>query len=83
MRYPVSLLLKNEELTLDGIKEFFVNVEREEWKLEILCDLYDTLSVTKAVIFCNTRCKVDWLTKAMHNKDFTVSDMKWNRGNEI
>ena len=58
-----------------GIKQFFVNVEREEWKLETLCDLYDTLSITQAVIFCNTRRKVDWLTEAMHNKDFTVSAM--------
>lgn len=75
MRNPVSILVKKEELTLEGIKQFFVNVEREEWKLETLCDLYDTLSITQAVIFCNTRRKVDWLTEAMHNKDFTVSAM--------
>lgn len=61
-----------------GIKQFFVNVEREDWKLETLCDLYDTLSITQAVIFCNTRRKVDWLTEAMHNKDFTVSAMVCN-----
>lgn len=59
MREPVRILVKKEELTLDGIKQFFVNVEREEWKLDTLCDLYDTLSITQAVIFCNTRRKVD------------------------
>lgn len=58
-----------------GIKQFFVNVEKEEWKLETLCDLYETLSITQAVIFCNTRRKVDWLTENMHKKDFTVSAM--------
>jgi translation initiation factor 4A len=58
-----------------GIKQFFVFVEREDWKLETLCDLYDTLSITQAVIFCNTRRKVDWLTENMHNRDFTVSAM--------
>jgi superfamily II DNA/RNA helicase len=45
-------------LLIIGIKQFFVNVEREDWKLDTLCDLYDTLSITQAVIFCNTRRKV-------------------------
>lgn len=58
MRSPIRILVKKEELTLEGIKQFFVFVEREDWKLETLCDLYDTLSITQAVIFCNTRRKV-------------------------
>ena len=33
-------------------------VEREEWKFDTLCDLYDTLTITQAVIFCNTKRKV-------------------------
>ncbi|KAJ8958919.1 hypothetical protein NQ318_019688 [Aromia moschata] len=75
MRSPVRILVKKEELTLEGIKQFFVYVEREDWKLETLCDLYDTLSIAQAVIFCNTRRKVDWLTENMHKRDFTVSAM--------
>ncbi|KAG7154389.1 Eukaryotic initiation factor 4A-II-like 1 [Homarus americanus] len=57
------------------IKQFYVNVEKEDWKLETLCDLYETLTITQAVIFCNTRRKVDWLTDKMHQRDFTVSAM--------
>lgn len=75
MRDPIMILVKKEELTLEGIKQFYVQVEREDWKLETLCDLYDTLSVTQAVIFCNTRRKVDWLTEKMQQRDFTVSAM--------
>lgn len=45
-------------MTLEGIKQFFVAVEREEWKFDTLCDLYDTLTITQAVIFCNTKRKV-------------------------
>jgi len=75
MRNPIRILVKKEELTLEGIKQFYVQVEREEWKLDTLCDLYDTLSITQAVIFCNTRRKVDWLTEKMHERDFTVSAM--------
>ncbi|KAK8970403.1 hypothetical protein KSP40_PGU016664 [Platanthera guangdongensis] len=38
-----------------GIKQFFVAVEKEEGKFGALCDLYDTLTIRKAVIFCNTK----------------------------
>lgn len=44
--------------SFQGIKQFFVAVEKEEWKFDTLCDLYDTLTITQAVIFCNTKRKV-------------------------
>ena len=50
--------MKRDELTLEGIKQFYVNVEKEEWKLDTLCDLYETLAITQSVIFANTRRKV-------------------------
>jgi len=75
MRNPIRILVKKEELTLEGIRQFYIAVEREEWKLDTLCDLYETLTITQAVIFCNTRRKVDWLTEKMHQRDFTVSAM--------
>jgi len=73
MNNPVRILVKRDELTLEGIKQFYVSVDREEWKLDTLCDLYDTLNITQAVIFCNTRRKVDWLTDKMRAREFTVS----------
>jgi len=73
MNDPVRILVKRDELTLEGIKQFYISVEREEWKLDTLCDLYDTLNITQAVIFCNTRRKVDWLTDKMRAREFTVS----------
>jgi len=73
MNQPVRILVKRDELTLEGIKQFYISVEREEWKLDTLCDLYDTLNITQAVIFCNTRRKVDWLTDKMRAREFTVS----------
>merc|ERR1712142_669997 len=75
MRDPINILVKKEELTLEGIKQFYINVEKEEWKLETLTDLYETMTITQAVIFLNTRRKVDWLKEKLHEKDFTVSSM--------
>lgn len=75
MNDPVKVLVKRDELTLEGIRQFFVAVEKEEWKFDTLCDLYDTLTITQAVIFCNTRKKVDWLTTKMRENSFTVASM--------
>merc|ERR1711916_286420 len=75
MRDAVRILVKKDELTLEGIRQFYVAIEKEEWKLDTLCDLYETLTITQAVIFVNTRRKVDWLTNMMSERDFTVSSM--------
>eukprot|EP00921_Rhytidocystis_pertsovi_P017750 GHVQ01027880.1.p1 GENE.GHVQ01027880.1~~GHVQ01027880.1.p1 ORF type:complete len:397 (-),score=32.33 GHVQ01027880.1:129-1319(-) len=75
MRNPFRVLIKRDELTLEGIKQFFVSVEREQWKFDTLTDLYDTLTITQAVIFCNTRSKVEWLAQKMQEANFTVSKM--------
>lgn len=73
MRDPITILVKKEELTLDGIKQFYIACEKEEFKLDTLCDLYETLTITQAIIYCNARRKVDWLTESMKTRDFTVS----------
>ncbi|UMM10350.1 hypothetical protein L5515_000164 [Caenorhabditis briggsae] len=75
MTDPIRILVKRDELTLEGIKQFFVAVDKEEWKFDTLIDLYDTLTITQAVLFCNTRRKVDWLTDKMKEANFTVSSM--------
>lgn len=79
MRDPTRILVKKEALTLDGIKQFYVAVE-EEYKLETLMDLYDSVSIAQSVIFCNTRRKVDWLADQMNKKEFTVSFMHADMG---
>jgi len=75
MRNPVRILVKKEALTLDGIRQFYISVEREDWKLDTLCDLYETLTITQAIIYCNTRQKTEWLQDKMTSRDFTVSCM--------
>mmetsp|Transcript_20418 Transcript_20418/g.44409 ORF Transcript_20418/g.44409 Transcript_20418/m.44409 type:complete len:450 (+) Transcript_20418:313-1662(+) len=80
MNDPIKILVKRDELTLEGIQQFFVAVEKEEWKFDTLCDLYDTMTVTQSVIFCNTRQKVDWLSEKMRESNFTVSAMHGDMG---
>ena len=79
MSDPIRILVKRDELTLEGIKQFFVAVEREEWKFDTLCDLYDTLTITQAVIFCSTKRKVDWLAEKMREGEF-LEVFIWTEG---
>jgi len=73
MSDPLKILVKKEEVTLEGIRQFYINCEREDWKLATLFDLYDKLNISQAVIFCNSRRKVDWLTEKLRENDFIVS----------
>jgi len=78
MRSPVRILVKKDEVTLEGIRQFYVFVEKEEWKLETLIDLYETLTIAQAIIYCNLKSRVDWLKDNMSKRDFTVSSMHGN-----
>ncbi|GME67542.1 unnamed protein product [[Candida] boidinii] len=87
MNDPIKILVKRDEITLEGIRQFFVQVEKEDWKFDTLCDLYDSLTITQAVIFCNTKKKVDWLTENLRKANFTVvamhGDMKQDERDKI
>ncbi len=63
----------DQEVTLYGIKQFYVNVEHEECKFDTLCDLYDQLTISQAIIYCNTRSRVDWLATEMNKRDFLAT----------
>jgi len=78
MNNPKHILVKSEEITLEGIKQYYIDVEKEQYKLDTLCDLYETLTITQAVIFCSTIKKVIWLHEELDKREFTVSSIHGN-----
>ena len=75
MADPVRILVQRDELTLDDIKQYFIDVEQEKWKFETLCDLYETLTITQAVIFLNKKERVEELSARMTKANHTVLAM--------
>lgn len=73
MNKPVRVLVPKDELTLDGIKQFYVSVNKEEHKFNLICSLFDTISVTQCIIYCNRSNKVEMLTRELTDRDFGVS----------
>ena len=70
---PVKILIPPEEVTLEGIKQYYVELPREDWKYEVLCDLYQQLNINQAIIYCNKRQKVEWLAEKMSGQGFPLS----------
>lgn len=70
---PVRILIPPEDVTLDGIKQYYVELPREDWKYEVLCDLYTQLNINQAIIYCNKRQKVEWLAEKMSAQGFPLS----------
>ena len=79
----VWCVVYSDELTLEGIKQFFVAVEREEWKFDTLCDLYDTLTITQAVIFCNTKRKVTFIAFCILSIFSPSNGSEWKTGMQV
>jgi translation initiation factor 4A len=75
MRDPATILVKNEELTLDGIKQFYIAIDKEEWKFDTLVELYNNIDIQQCIMYCNKKQKVDELTEKLKEKNFTVSSL--------
>lgn len=73
LRDPVRILINSEEVPLDGIQQFYVELGREDHKFECICDLYKHLNITQALIFCNKRQKAEMLTEKMSAQGYPVS----------
>ena len=75
MNNPIKLLIKKEALTLEGIKQHYINVERDLWKFDTLCDLYKSIEINQAIIYCNRTRKAEWITANLRQRDYMVSCM--------
>jgi len=68
----LSILVKDDELTLDGIIQYYINID-EQYKLDALIDLYKFISIGQAIVYCNKKNKADELKYALVDKSFAVS----------
>ncbi|KRY00333.1 ATP-dependent RNA helicase DDX19A, partial [Trichinella pseudospiralis] len=69
----VSITVKEKELVLDNIEQFYILCQSEEEKLQAICNLYRTLVIGQCVIFCETQFIAHWLTDLMCAKGYRVA----------
>ena len=78
MRNPVKIIVKAEQLTLEGIKQYFINLDDDNMKYETLKDLFSTFSVTQCIIYCNSVRRVNDLYDAMSQDGYPVCQIHSN-----
>lgn len=72
MRNPVKISVKTEQLTLEGISQYYVAIEDDRQKYATLKDLYSVISMSQCIIYCNSVKRVADLYDAMVEDGFPV-----------
>ena len=75
MKDPLKILVKKEDLTLEGVSQYYISLETEQEKYETLCDLYKTISVGQSMIYCSSKKKVIWLSEKLSEEGYPVSSI--------
>jgi len=72
MRSPVQIVVKSDQLTLEGISQYYVAVSDDLQKYETLIDLYGRFSVSHCIIYTNSVRRVADLHEAMLHDGYPV-----------
>ena len=72
MRNPVRISVKLEQLTLEGIKQYYVALDDDNQKYDTLKDIYHKMSFNQCIIYCNSVRRVQDLYEAMKQDNFPV-----------
>lgn len=75
MRNPVKVLVKAEQLTLEGISQYYVGLDSDEQKYECLKDIFSSLSMAQCIIYCNSVRRVQDLYDAMTADNYPVAQI--------
>lgn len=75
MNEPTQILIKKNEVALEGIKQYYINIDKEEGKLDTFLDIIESISVTQCIIYCNSKTKVTWLYEKLNNDKFPVAEI--------
>jgi superfamily II DNA/RNA helicase len=70
---PVRVTLKTAEVKLDGIKQYFVTLDDEAWKMDCFSDIFESLTISSSIVFCNTKERAERLYTALTDRGFPVS----------
>jgi translation initiation factor 4A len=72
MRNPIKISVKLEQLTLEGIRQFFIAIDDDRQKYLTLKDLFSFISLSQCIIYCNSIKRVEDLYEAMREDEFPV-----------
>lgn len=87
MNDPAKILVKKENLTLEGIKQYYLSCSTDQNKYENLFEIFSNIDINQCIIYVNTKDKAKVLADKMIENDFMVScissDLTQDKRNEI
>jgi superfamily II DNA/RNA helicase len=79
LNHPTKILIPAEQVTLEGIRQYHIEIPRDDWKFDVLEDIYRHLSINQLIIFVNKRQRAEWLADKMkvagHTLEYIHGDM--------
>lgn len=72
MQNPVRISVAAERLSLEGIKQYYIAIEDDRQKYLTLKDIYQVISLSQCIIYCNSIKRVVNLYEAMKQDNFPV-----------
>ena len=69
---PQRILVKTEQLTLEGIKQHYISIGNDLQKYDTLKDIFSTLTLSQSIIYCNSVKRVQDLYDTMVADNFPV-----------
>jgi len=83
---PVHIKAAHKEMTVPAIEQYYLEVS-EQSKLEVLTRLIDTNNIKLALVFCNTKKRVDELTMSLQARGYSAEalhgDMKQEQRDRV
>uniref|UniRef100_A0A8C5JHZ1 RNA helicase n=1 Tax=Junco hyemalis TaxID=40217 RepID=A0A8C5JHZ1_JUNHY len=70
---PIVIKLREEELTLSNIRQYFMVCQSSDEQYKALCNLYGSFTIGQVMIFCQTRRMADWLSGKMSRDGHQVA----------
>lgn len=72
LKDQVTIVVKSEQLVLDGIGQYYITLDNDKQKFSTLQDLFERLVLSQTIIYCNSVSRVIDLYEAMKNDNFPV-----------
>lgn len=69
----LEILVKKEELTLEGIAQYKIFVEHNKYKFGTLCDIFRLLSLNQTIIYVGSVERAEYLGKDLCRENYTVA----------
>jgi len=72
MNNPEKILVNKEELTLEGISQYYINTKVNHWKYDVLTDIYDSIQISQCIIYINSKNKLIEIYQKLIENNFPV-----------